>query len=201
LTEQLLSAKKIVEPNIFIMEVIMLKSNNPKIIIERTNFFSGEVNFESIQALQQNILSYLQGKESLERITLIINSTGGTVVDGFAFYDFIKFFKIKLITIGLGCIQSMGLILFLCGQYRIIGKHAEINLHPIILPKVDGGNINQTKKIIESSQLSQDDYINAILEHSNKKLSKNKLNDLINKEARVSVEDAIRFGWAHEIIE
>ncbi len=171
-----------------------------RIIIKKTHFFSGEVGFESIQILQQNIICCLQDNTAPGQIPLIINSTGGTVVDGFAFYDFIKFFKIKLITIGLGCIQSMGLIMFLCGQYRIIGKHAEIGLHPIVLPKTNGENINQVGKMMQSSRLSQDDYINAILECSNKKnLNRSKLYDLIQKEARVSVEDAVRFGWAHEI--
>jgi ATP-dependent Clp protease protease subunit len=178
----------------------MPKIDYRKIASRRSCLFSGEISFDSIQALQESMLSYIQSEQPKEWISLFINTEGGSIIDGFAFYDFVQFYRPKLLTISLGCLQSMGLIIFLSGQYRIIGKHTNIFLHPVATPKINGENIATLKKVVLCAEKSQKQYIDIILKNSNKNLTRHILENLINEEATISVEQAIGFGWAHEII-
>lgn len=52
------------------------------------------------------------------RIALFINSTGGEEGLGTGFYDFVRTFRIPLVTIGMGEVCSAAIFVFLAGQRR-----------------------------------------------------------------------------------
>ena len=64
-------------------------------------------------------------------ITLIINSPGGYVTDGFALIDIMHGSRIPIHTIGIGMIASMGLQIFLAGEkeHRILTTNCMILSH------------------------------------------------------------------------
>lgn len=51
-----------------------------------------------------------------DHLTLIINSHGGSVVDGFALLDVMAGSRLPVWTVGVGMLASMGLMLFMGGQ-------------------------------------------------------------------------------------
>ena len=62
--------------------------------------------------LEQNLVTSGRHKH----LTMIINSQGGNIVDGFALIDVMGGSKIPIHTVGLGLIASRGLLLFISGK-------------------------------------------------------------------------------------
>lgn len=77
--------------------------------------FTGEVNEESYDdAVRWIIEQNFEAKHSL--LTMIINSQGGSVTDGFGIIDAMAGSKIPIRTVGIGTIASMGLLIFIAGK-------------------------------------------------------------------------------------
>lgn len=64
-------------------------------------------------------------------IELYINSPGGTISDGFRFIDFIAPMECKFKTIVLGQAASMGFVLWLLGDERLIAKNSHVLIHQL----------------------------------------------------------------------
>ena len=62
-------------------------------------------------------------------ICFYINSPGGSVKDGLAVYDVIRLMKSPVTTICIGMAASMGSILFLAADKRLMLPHSEIMIH------------------------------------------------------------------------
>jgi len=78
--------------------------------------FMGEVDDESIKPIIEWILveNHVTKKKKKE-LLLMICSEGGSVEDAFALIDVMKSSAIPIKTVGLGCIASSGLMIFLAG--------------------------------------------------------------------------------------
>lgn len=71
-------------------------------------------------------------RESLEPITLRINSPGGDIIAGLALFDFlleIRASGIHLTTTSIGMAASMGGILLQAGDVRTMGRNASLLIH------------------------------------------------------------------------
>ena len=79
-------------------------------------FFNSNVDSSSIGSAIEFILEANLDREcEWDFITMLINSPGGYVTDGFALIDVMHSSTIPIHTVGLGMIASMGLQLFLAG--------------------------------------------------------------------------------------
>lgn len=67
--------------------------------------------------------------ESHDEITLYISSNGGEVTSGLSLYDYIRMMKSPLKTVCIGTAASMGAILFLAGEKRLMLPHSKIMIH------------------------------------------------------------------------
>ncbi|MEK6880101.1 MAG: ATP-dependent Clp protease proteolytic subunit, partial [Nanoarchaeota archaeon] len=78
-------------------------------------FFGGVF---AISAMQ--IIHYIHTleKEAKKPIRIFLNCEGGNISDGFAIYDALTQSKCHITTIGIGVIESMGIIIFLAGKER-----------------------------------------------------------------------------------
>jgi ATP-dependent Clp protease protease subunit len=67
----------------------------------------------------------------LKHLTLVVNSYGGYVSDGFALIDVMQGSKIPVHTLALGAIASMGLMIFLAGErgHRTVTPNTMIMSH------------------------------------------------------------------------
>lgn len=68
---------------------------------------------------------------SNQDITIMINSPGGSVVDGLQVIDTINFIKSDVSTMGLGMSASMGAVLLSCGKKgkRFVLPHSRVMIH------------------------------------------------------------------------
>lgn len=67
-------------------------------------------------------------------LTLIINSPGGSVLDGFALFDFLRWLSAKghhITTVGTGMVASMGGILLQAGDTREFAANAQLLIHEV----------------------------------------------------------------------
>lgn len=72
-------------------------------------------------------------------INLHVNSPGGYVSWGFALIDVMNSLKSKVITVGSGCIASMGTVIFISAKERTCHKNTTFMLHDIYAGVVDYG--------------------------------------------------------------
>jgi len=80
-------------------------------------FFNDEVDGDSVGDAIRYILEVnLDTSSPLKHITLLINSPGGYVTDGFALIDVMFGSRIPIRTVAIGMIASMGLQIFLAGE-------------------------------------------------------------------------------------
>ncbi len=97
---------------------------------ERIIMLSGEVNDDLANIIISELL-YLSALSNEEKITLYINSPGGSVTSGLAIYDVMKSCTCPIETIGVGMCASMGAFLLSAGTkgYRKAYKNCEIMIH------------------------------------------------------------------------
>lgn len=70
-------------------------------------------------------------KESQEPITIFINSPGGDVTAGLAIIDIMNTIPCPIITVISGEACSMGSIISICGDTRLMTKHSYWMMHPM----------------------------------------------------------------------
>ena len=94
--------------------------------------FMGEVTDETIKPIIEWILveNHVVKKKKKE-LLLMICSEGGSVEDAFALIDVMKASSIPIKTVGLGCIASSGLLIFLAGHQgrRVLTPNTSILSH------------------------------------------------------------------------
>ena len=95
------------------------------------NLLFGEIDAETSQEVCAWILNANFSPEPPNQLTLIINSNGGNLNDGFAIIDIMASSSIPVHTVGLGQIQSAGLMIFLAGAKgkRVVTPNTSIMSH------------------------------------------------------------------------
>jgi len=97
---------------------------------ERIIILNGEINDDMANIIIAELL-YLNASSPKEKITIYINSPGGSVTSGLAIYDVINSFSCTIETIGIGMCASMGAFLLSSGTkgHRKAYKNCEIMIH------------------------------------------------------------------------
>lgn len=97
----------------------------------RVIIVAGQVNTElALNVIAQ--IKHLEFANPEEPITLLINSPGGSVIDGMAMFDVIRQCSCKIITIGNGMQASMGSIMLAAGDERYMTPNADLMIHQIM---------------------------------------------------------------------
>lgn len=109
--------------NIAIMDVFS------KLCQERIIFIDDVIDAELANGVIAQLL-YLDSLNNKE-ISIYINTPGGSVSQGLAIYDISKLIKSPIKTVGIGEVASMGVILLLMGQKRVMLQNTRIMLHQV----------------------------------------------------------------------
>ena len=102
---------------------------------KRTIMLSGEIDDKRAHGIVGQLLA-LDHQDPAAPITLIINSGGGAISSGFSIYDFIRFVKAPVRTIGAGLIASMGVTIFLAAprERRFSLPNSRFMIHQPLIP-------------------------------------------------------------------
>jgi ATP-dependent Clp protease protease subunit len=74
-------------------------------------------------------LKFLEAADSTAPIRMIINSPGGSIVDGLGIYDAMRQVSCPIETVGFGMQASMGSILMVAGDTRKLAPNAQVLVH------------------------------------------------------------------------
>ena len=101
-----------------------------RLLNDRIVMLNEEVNSASASVVVAQLL-YLESQDPTKDISLYINSPGGSVTDGFAIYDTMKYIKCDVSTICMGMAVSMGAFLLAAGTKgkRIALPNSTIMIH------------------------------------------------------------------------
>ncbi len=161
---------------------------------------AGDITYESMEKIREQIEIILE-KNQEDWITFYISSGGGNMLAGFAFYDYIMgILKPKIQTIILGSGDSMATILFLMGEYRIIGRNAYIYMHEVGRVYKKDKRITPAVMELELAEMKIDaeNFSRVFLEKT--LINKKKLRKMMREEVVVISQKAVELGLAHEIL-
>ena len=174
-------------------------SLNTRHLMKRTIFLKGMIDADCAVAFVAQLM-YLE-QESLEPVTIYINSPGGEVNAGLLVYDVIQGSCLDIHMVCIGMAASMAAVILAGGQKgrRHILKHSKVMIHePLLADGVRGSATsieNISKSILETRTV-----VNGILaKHTGKTIEE------INRETSfdhfMDAGEAIAFGLCDSITE
>ena len=101
-----------------------------RLLKDRVIFLRGEVNQEIANSIVAQLL-FLEMEDPDAEISMYINSPGGSVTDGMAIFDTMRYIRPKVRTVCLGMAASMGAFLLMAGEpgMRLALPNSEIMIH------------------------------------------------------------------------
>lgn len=164
-------------------------------------FFTGEVNETSCNKTIQDLL-FLAQDESIDKIYLFLSSPGGDVQSGLCLYDTIQLVNdIKPVTtVCIGLCASMGSVLMLSADERLILPHGKIMVHG---PSFGNHNI-AGKKIKELTSELEDlkacaDILEQLIAKRTSKLPRD-IKKICATDTYFDAKESLDFGLTTKII-
>ena len=114
-----------------------------RLLNDRIVMLNEDVNSASAGVIVAQLL-YLEGQDPEKDIALYINSPGGVITDGMAFYDTMQYIKCDVSTICIGMAASMGSFLLAAGTK---GKRFALPNSEIMIHQPSGGAQGQATDI------------------------------------------------------
>ena len=169
-----------------------------RLLKDRVVFLRGEVNEALANSIVAQLL-FLEMEDPDADISMYINSPGGSVTDGMAIFDTMRYVKPKIRTVCLGMAASMGAFLLMAGEpgMRLALPNSEVMIH-----QPSGGAQGQATDI-----MIQADHINLVKKRLNRILSERTGQplDVIARDTErdnfMSAEEAMQYGLIDKVIE
>jgi ATP-dependent Clp protease protease subunit len=168
-----------------------------RILDDRIVMLGDEVNHDTAELIIAQLL-YLESIDDSTDITLYINSPGGSVSDGLAIFDTMRFIKPDVATICVGMAASMGAFLLAGGAKgkRFILPNAEVMIHQPL-----GGMQGQATDM----QIAMN-HMNRLKEKLTRYLAENTGKDYetvlkdTDRDNWLSAEEAMEYGLVDKIL-
>ena len=131
-------------------------------------------------------------------IVLTINSPGGTVVDGFAFYDFLQVLKKRghhIVTRGIGMQASMGGILLQAGDHRIMSPRSWMLIHEV--QGIAEGSFSEMTNLVKFNSRLQEQALDILAQRT--KWTKAKIKKTWIQDTWMDALDALNAGFVDEV--
>ncbi len=172
-----------------------------RLLNDRIIMLNEDVNSTSAGLIVAQLL-YLESQDPTKDISLYINSPGGSITDGMAIYDTMKYIKCDVSTICIGMAASMGAFLLSAGTKgkRFALPNSDIMIHQ---PLISGGGLQGQATDIKIHT----DYLLAKKERLNRLLAKHTgkpYEVIINDTERdnfMTAEQALEYGLIDKVIE
>lgn len=165
---------------------------------QRKIFLTQTVDAETMNDLFQRIY-YLETSCPGEDITLFINSPGGEVSSGLAVIDLINSITSKVNTVCIGTAASMGAILFLSGNRRVMLPHTKLMIHDPSYSRADMSHKkpDEIDEFVKDLKKTRDILADIIAKTTEKKVSE--IKKVTREDSFFDAKEAVEFGLATEI--
>ena len=165
-------------------------------------YITGDIEEGSLVEISQDILLKHMNSEWNQDIMIVVNSCGGNLDEGWMLIDLLDYFRLDVVTLGLGTCASLGAMLVssgTCGKRRL-ARRTTLMTH---LPGHYGlgGNHHVLTNEMKVVQREYDKTINFWLEKSSLKTQAEVEKPIVsNQDTYLTPEEAIAYGIADEII-
>lgn len=149
-----------------------------------------------IHRLQSEII----GAKDQAEVCMWIECGGGNVEPVFGCYETARLLLgDKLVTRAVGHVASMGVILYLAGFHRYIGKNSTIFIHPLsrCVSSETSWTQNDLRLITRRLKNLEQRYIAIVADRTG--IDSRKVLKMMNKETLLDAVKATQLGFAHEI--
>ena len=171
-----------------------------RLLKDRIIMLTEDVNHVTASSIVAQLL-FLESEDPDKEISFYINSPGGSITDGMAIVDTMRYIKCPISTICVGMAASMGAVLLACGDKgkRVATPNSEIMIHQ---PLISGGLSGQATEIKIHA-----DHILRTRSRLNKLLSEQTGQDLatIEKDTErdnyMLAEEALKYGLIDGILD
>lgn len=167
-----------------------------RLLEDRIVFLTGEIDFRTANSVVAQLL-YLETKDPNKDIYLYINSPGGSVTDGMAIYDTIKYIKCDVCTICVGFAASMGAFLLSSGTK---GKRFALPNSEIMIHQPSGGVQGQATEIaiVAEHILKTREKMNRILAENTGKPVEQIARD-VDRDYYMTAQEAVEYGLVDKV--
>ena len=168
-----------------------------RLLKERIIFLGEEVNNVTANLIVAQLL-FLESEDPNKDISFYINSPGGSISDGMAIYDTMKYIKCDVSTICIGMAASMGAFLLSGGTK---GKRYALPNAEIMIHQPSGGSQGQANdmKIVAEHILKTKARMNRLMaEHTGQPVEKVEADT--ERDNWMTAEEAKAYGLIDEII-
>jgi len=144
-------------------------------------------------------LKFLEYQDNEKPITMLVNSPGGSVIDGLAILDIMREVKCPITTIGNGMQASMGSILLAGGDKRLMTENSMLLVHQI-MGGASGGTQHSDFEISGAFMALQHEKLkNVYVEFTG---LNHKFWDAVGeRDTWLTSEQAVKMGYIHAVVQ
>ena len=177
--------------------------NNDVYMVDNHLYFRTEVSRESIDKLNKELIAYNRNYDILKEmhkgydikpkpIYLHITSDGGDLFAGFYAADIIQSSPIPIYTVVEGSAVSAASLMACVGVKRFMTRNSYILIHQLSSGVV--GNYHEIKDNFENDCTLMENINKIYIEHSNKKLNKKLLKDILDHDKYWDYDTCVKYG-------
>ncbi|MBP9813284.1 ATP-dependent Clp protease proteolytic subunit [Candidatus Nomurabacteria bacterium] len=168
-----------------------------RLLKDRIIFLGEDVNPHTANLVVAQML-FLEAEDPKKDVIFYINSPGGSVYDGMAIYDTMKYIKCDVQTVGIGLQASMGAFLLSSGLKgkRFLLPHAKVMIHQPssgTRGKVSDMEIDLMESLRIKKQLNE-----ILAKNTGQKLTK--IEKDVDRDYWMSAQEAVDYGLADKVI-
>lgn len=159
----------------------------------------GEIDEESARETCEWLLEASFSDDAPSTLTLVINSPGGSLAGGFAITDMIRASQLKVRTVGVGQIQSAGLLIFMAGTKgeRVLTPNTTIMSHQYSWGS--GGKHHELIAATKEFKLTHERMLEHYKLHTNLREKEISRILLPAEDVFLSAEEALKYGICDRI--
>ncbi len=175
---------------------ITLKS---KLFEKRIIFLDSEIDAQTVNTTIAQ-LSLLAMEDPNEKITILINSVGGSVLHGRVLIDVIKSSPCVIQTVSLGMAASMAAIILSAGTkgHRYVSPSSQVMVHqPLISGGIPGGSCSEIEAVANSLIKTKNELDKLLSQFTGKSIKT--IKKLTSKDTYMNAKEAVENGLVDKI--
>lgn len=169
----------------------------------RMVYWLGGVNQDNYEKVLTRIIE-LHEENAKEWITLLITSPGGSRAISAAFYDLVKYvLKPRLRTVGLGEVDSCGMLVFVAGEERLVAPRTTFYFHELSRDFDEKTHLraSELREMTHEVMFTQGLQAMAVADATNGKHQPEEILRLMERETSLNAEELVKMGIAHRILD
>jgi ATP-dependent Clp protease protease subunit len=164
-----------------------------------TYMFFDEVCPETTRTLCEFIIKANVIFPKTQPLTIMINSPGGDAYSGFGLIDLMEVSRLKIATVGVGCVASMGVSIFTAGTHgmRTMSRNSFMMTHQF--SSYAEGKYHEFVAQRDHEDELHDRFIEHFLRHSS--MTKKQIKEVLlgPSDHWISAKEALKFGLCDKI--